>query len=390
MGDGKLPLRKETDFSGIKKIFLLLGPACNMRCRHCSQVPIKNGERIRHDVDVSVWELFDGYISYCLTHKLTGPRKIFPSIIFWGGEPLLHWDFIKETVVRYTEKFNITDESSFAFSFVTNGLLMDDEKVDFLNRYPVKVSLSYDAPYPFAVRGKIDESVCDTVKKLKKYSTISTFNALNCDYYLALRCMRKKFPHVRNSFNLPLLHTFDMPEDIFSYDFDKIRKSLKKICIAIKLGDINASAMVHHIAWPLQYPVGASFFREHRFKSCSSGESNFSVMLDGSVVTCHNSMEKIGTLDDDRWTIRDRMIGAYSKRRSPECDVCEHADICVGNCSFSLRDGEGKYLSCGEFFKPFYTALKEELRHLPDPLTEEEKKWFEDECRKDDEIVDAF
>lgn len=376
-------------FHVTKKIYFLLGPQCNMMCRHCSQTPIKLGEKIQHNVSQKVWNFFDNYVAYAIKQK-----DKCRTIVFWGGEPLLHWDFIKETVIRYTEKFNLLEvpKNRFMFTLVTNGLLLTEDKLEFMKKYGVKPSFSYDAPDPFAVRGKVSDKICDLLKNSGvNYSTISTFNGINCDYYLACRCMRKKFPKVRHCFNFALLHLFeDMPKDILTYDWDTIKKNVKKLRIAAATGDLDAAMMIVHLMWPLRYPNDCKTFRTHYVKACFSGGSNFSITMDGKIVTCHNSEDVVGTLDDSAEDIWNRSLASYKAKGSPECKDCEHNDLCIGNCPFSVRDEEGRYVSCQQYRIPFFTIFKEEMKKLNTPVTEEEKKWFKEECRKDDAIVEAF
>ena len=382
-------LKNETDFKDIKKVFLLMGPQCNMRCRHCSQMPIKVGEKIEHIVSPDVWMFLEHYISYAISHE-----GFARNLVLWGGEPLLHWDFIKEVVTKFTDKFKLLEvpRGRFLFSIVTNGLLLDEEKLDFIRKYRMKVSLSYDAPDPFAVRGHVPEEKCRMLASSGvNYSTISTFNALNCDYYLACRCMRKKFPKVRHCFNFALMQTFEeMPEDIMAYDWDKIRYSLKKLRIAASLGDLDAAMMIAHLMWPLRYPQDCTTFHNYRVKACFSGNGNYSVMLNGDVVTCHNSSEKIGTISDSGYELWKKSLEAFASRKSPACETCEHNDVCIGNCAFSVKEKDGTFVSCNVYRIQFFTELKREMKMLMQPVSDEEKKWFDEECRKDDKIVEEF
>ncbi|MFR4764057.1 MAG: radical SAM protein, partial [Anaerococcus obesiensis] len=65
------------------------------------------------------------------------------DIDFFGGEPLLNWDLVKNTVdyARSKEKeFN----KHFNFTLTTNGMLLDDEKIEYLNKNMKNVVLSLD------------------------------------------------------------------------------------------------------------------------------------------------------------------------------------------------------------------------------------------------------
>ena len=364
-----------------------MGPQCNMRCRHCSQTPIKSNEIIKHNVSQGVWDFLDNYISYALFHN--DKTRV---VVFWGGEPLLHWDFIKEVVTHYTSKFPQLQKlsTSFLFTFTTNGLLLSDDKVDFINRNFIKVLFSYDAPHPFAVRGKISENVIEKVHKLKRYATLTSFNALNCDYYLACRCLRKKFPMVRHSYNFNLWHMFDMPEEIYKIDVGVLRKNVKKLVIAAKTGDMDAWGALNSFMWGTQYPGKSLIFKKYGVRGCFSGTNVVSVKLNGEVLSCYNSSEVIGSLDDSLDDIFVKSLCAFESRKSVECKDCLFNNFCTGNCSFSLRDEQGKYYLCEKYIKVLYDVFKKELGTLLQSVSEEELVWFTEECKNDDLFVFQF
>ena len=382
-----------TEFPDINKVFLLLGPACNMSCRHCSQTPVKQCDIKKKELSEDCLLFLDNYVSYALRSKQKG------AIIFWGGEPLLHWELIRKTVIRFTEKFDLLAQKYYPFSLVTNGLLLTDEMIDFFNVYHVGISFSYDVPYPFAVRGKIPEEVCEKVKGLKYLTTMSTFNALNYDYVLALDCIRKKFPQAKHNFNFALLHTFAMPEDIYRYQFDKVKASLRKLRICAMKGDKDAIKMVYNLVWPLSHPDSEKarlykrhqrWFEEFGIKPCFPCSSGISVDLEGRIMSCHNSLRGIATIYDDLDIIQESLVAVYRKNKSPECETCEHSDICMGICSSSVTDEKGNYLACQEFRKEFFSCVKKEFRLIQQPLSEEDVIWYEEERKKDQVFLEKF
>ena len=83
-------------------------------------------------------------------------------------------------------------------------------------------------------------------------------------------------------------------------------------------------------------------------------------------------------------------FGSCLTRRNPLCEACEHNDICIGNCSFALKDSDGNFISCNKYYKPMYTAIKSELKKIILPITSVEKEWFETEYEKDTEFVENF
>lgn len=385
--EGSVAIKELNDFSKITKVYLVMGRACNLYCRHCTQVPVKS-DVIQYDkVNQDVWKFVDNYISYAISH--TDKQRV---LYFWGGEPLIYWDFIKKTVSQLTFKYDLFNvpKNRFVFSINTNGLLLDDDKVNFLNDFFVRVGFSFDAPYPFAVRGRIPEKVIHYVRKLKRCCILSSFNALNCDYYLASKLIAKLFPKFTHVYNFNLMHTFDMSSDIYTISEDELRKNFKKLMIAVKTGDKEASVVLTHMLWRLQYPGKQLFFKENNVRGCFSGTNIYAVQLDGSILSCYNSSEIVGSLNDSVSDIFNKSFACFSSRRSEYCKDCEHIDVCSGVCTFNLKDENGSYLVCEKLFKPFYSVLKEEFKNILVTVSEEDLIWFMNECEKDTVFLSEF
>ena len=383
----KESLYQITDFNKIQRIYLLLGPACNMQCRHCSQTPVKYDSFAMEAINPKVMSLLEHYIASILKDKKS------KRILFWGGEPLLHWNFIKKTVQYLTEKFDLlTYPTAYGliFGFTTNGLLLDEEKINFCNKYRVRIALSYDAPYPFAVRGKLSDEICKLTRKANYFGTISSFNAINHDYYLAIRCLNQKFPNVYHRLNIGLMQTFAMPQDIVDFKEEDIQNSVKKLYIAARMGDRESWHLIYELTAPLYLKENNSIFRQKRVKGCFSGAGSIAITPNGKVMTCHNGTEETGMIEDTMEHIYRNGLQLYVERKSFQCESCEHNDICTGKCTYSQKDETDAFITCTRFWKPFYTALKTELRKTVNPLTDEEKNWFIKQYNKDTPIVNAF
>ena len=75
----------------LKKIYLMLGPACNLKCRHCYETD-QPQPRLKKQIHPDVWTYLDR-----IRVGRTQPMKL----TFWGGEPLLYWPLIREVVERF-------------------------------------------------------------------------------------------------------------------------------------------------------------------------------------------------------------------------------------------------------------------------------------------------
>ena len=384
-----MKLKDKKNFKNIDNLYIVMGNQCNMCCRHCTQVPIKNNVPQKQEISDGVWQLIDNFISYAIRDK---NRLIPRCLVLWGGEPLVYWNTMKEIIIRCNEKFNLQEIpwQQFRIKINTNGTLLDKEKIDFINKYGVRVVLSYDVPNPFAVRGQITDAQCELAQTIKNFATLSSFNGINNDYFLGLRCIQKKFPKSRHIFNYNLWHTSHMDSEIVQYSLETASYNFKKLILAARIGHIPASIAVSDILWRLHSFGKGEFFNEYFFRKCFSGTNLYSVKLNGEVLSCYNSDEPVGTVDSDQTAIYQNGFRQYLTRRSAACETCKHNDICIGNCSFALKNNDNKFISCETYYIPMYTAIKQELKKITLPITEAEQKWFEEEYEKDTPYVDKF
>ena len=108
-----------------------LGLSCNYACAYCSQAFQIADATVSKlaDVEHFLAEL-DGWIT-------DAPEKIE----LWGGEPFLYWAKIKRLIPALAERFPMA-----AFSIITNGSLLDREKLDFIAAHDIAITISHDGP----------------------------------------------------------------------------------------------------------------------------------------------------------------------------------------------------------------------------------------------------
>ena len=108
-----------------------LGLSCNYSCSYCSQASQIRGATVSKLADVEAFLAgLDGWIEGT-------PEKIE----LWGGEPFLYWAKIKRLMPALAKRF-----PEACFSIITNGSLLDREKLDFIHRYDITIGISHDGP----------------------------------------------------------------------------------------------------------------------------------------------------------------------------------------------------------------------------------------------------
>lgn len=120
----------------VKAMCLHVAHDCNLRCKYCfaSQGDFK-GQRLLMDYEVGTKAL-----DFLLQNS--GNRKNL-EVDFFGGEPLMNFELIKK-LVDYGRKEEVKYDKHFRFTTTTNGVLLDDEVMDYLNENMDNVVLSLD------------------------------------------------------------------------------------------------------------------------------------------------------------------------------------------------------------------------------------------------------
>ncbi len=144
----------------ITHMSLLITQACNLRCIYCYEDKVKATMNQKTAFSAVDW----------LIQKSEDMRII--HIVFFGGEPLLNFSLIKD-VVQYANLAAYNAGKKAIFSITTNGVLLDDEKNQFLKEYQIRTMISFDGtkelqdlqrPFPTGV-GSYDV-VAPKIKKL--------------------------------------------------------------------------------------------------------------------------------------------------------------------------------------------------------------------------------
>ena len=107
-------------------VALHITTGCNLSCRYCYSPPTERNDMSQQTAFQSIDFIAEKY-------------PINTGIIFFGGEPLLNKDLIRETIA-----YSRTKSGYFHYKVTTNGILLDTDFLEYANKAKLQISISID------------------------------------------------------------------------------------------------------------------------------------------------------------------------------------------------------------------------------------------------------
>ena len=338
----------------IKALCLHVAHTCNLNCEYCFASQGKyHGERALMSFEV-------GKRALDFLIENSGTRRNL-EVDFFGGEPLMNWDVVKELVsyARVQEKIH---NKNFRFTLTTNGILIDDDVIDFCNKEMSNVVLSLDGRKEvhdrlrkdYQGRGSYDIIVPKFQEFVKRREGKS--------YY-----MRGTFTHNNVDFTNDIFHMADLgftelsmepvvcsPDDASALTesdlpilFEQYEILAKEMIKRKKAG--NGFTFYHYM---LDLTHGPCIYK--RISGCGSGTEYMAVTPTGELYPCHQFVGDTKYLLGNIWdgvTNKEiqnefKLCNAYAR---PECDDCWAKLYCSGGCAANSYHASGKITGIYEY-----------------------------------------
>lgn len=321
----------------IKSMCLLAAMDCNLRCDYC----------------------FAGTGDYCLGRKVmsaevgkkaldyllenSGNRKNL-EVDFFGGEPLINWAVVKE-LVEYGRAREKETGKTFRFTITTNGVLLDDEKIDFINREMQNVVLSIDGRRDVndRVRHRLDGSstydrIVPLYQKLvekrehKEYYVRGTFTKYNLDFADDVFHLNELgFDQISVE---PVVADRESPYALTEKELPAIFKEYERLTERLLEND-KQGRHFNFFHFMIDLDQGPCAIK--RLRGCGCGNEYIAVTPDGDIYPCHQFVGK------DGWLMGNVMTGEFStdiKKKfasahiysKAECKKCWARFYCSGGC----------------------------------------------------------
>lgn len=332
------PFTKMMKDSPIKAMCLNVSHDCNLRCEYCFAAKGDFGQgRMLMSFEI-------GKKSIDFLIKNSGKRHNL-EVDFFGGEPLMNFEVVKQ-IIDYARSLENQYNKKFRFTITTNGLLLTDDKIEYINKEMSNVVLSLDG------RKEINDNLRITPNHKGSYDTIvPKYQRLvnsrgDKDYYV-----RGTFTKYNLDFTKDVLHMvklgfdqlsiepvvsdkeleYSIKEDDLPKVFEEYEHLAKEI---IKRRKNNEYFNFFHFMIDLnQGPCAIK-----RLRGCGCGNEYIAITPTGDIFPCHqfvgSNKWKMGNLNDNTFNleIKDKFSKAnvYTKK---DCKNCWAKFYCSGGCN---------------------------------------------------------
>ena len=337
---------KERSGDVIKALCLHVSHTCNLNCSYCFASQGKyHGARAVMSFDVGKQAL-----DFLIAHS--GTRRNL-EVDFFGGEPLMNWDVVKD-LVRYARSIEQQHQKNFRFTLTTNGLLIDDEVIDFCNREMSNVVLSLDGRQEIHDRYRVDYAGVGSWAKVvpkfqkfvrergdKSYYIRGTFTHANPDFLKDIQCMLDLgFTELSME---PVVSSPDDPEALTPEDLQIVMEQYEALADLMRQRRREGHPFTFY-HYMIDLKGGPCIYK--RISGCGSGTEYMAVTPWGDLYPCHQFVGeeafKLGNIRDGV-TNREkqeefRSCNVYSR---PECADCWAKLWCAGGCAANAFHASG-------------------------------------------------
>ncbi len=338
----------------IKALCLHVAHTCNLTCDYC----FASQGKYQGDNALMSFEVGKQAFDFLIAHS--GNRKNL-EVDFFGGEPLMDWDIVKR-LVEYARSIEQQHNKKFRFTLTTNGLLLNDDMMEFANKEMHNVVLSLDG------RKEIHDKLRRTAGGQGSYDVIvPKFQKFvqsrnNKGYYI-----RGTFTHDNVDFTKDVFHMADLgftelsmepvvcdPKEPYALTEADLPKLFEQYEILAKdmLRRQKEGKPITFYHYMIDLTGGPCVYK--RVMGCGSGTEYMAVTPWGELFPCHQFVGDNAYSLGDIWKgvtnpeVQDkfRRCNAYAR---PDCKDCWAKLYCSGGCAANAYHATGDITGTYEY-----------------------------------------
>ncbi len=336
--------------SPIKSMCINIAHDCNLRCEYCFAA---KGDFGCGRVLMSE-ETGKKAIDFLIKHS--GKRRNL-EVDFFGGEPLMNFEVVKK-IVDYARSKEKEHNKNFRFTITTNGILLTDDKIEYINKEMSNVVLSLDGRKEVNDRLRIFtngkgsyDMIVPKYKKLvetrgdKDYYVRGTFTKHNLDFSEDVMHMYELgFDQISIE---PVVSDEKLDYSIKEEDLPKVFEEYDKL--SKKIIDLKKKGShINFFHFMIDLDNGPCAIK--RLKGCGCGNEYVAVTPQGDIYPCHQFVGKdewkMGNLNDE--TFDGDMKKSFSKANvynKNGCNDCWAKFYCSGGCNANNQEYEGDIMN---------------------------------------------
>ena len=330
----------------VKALCLHIAHTCNLNCSYCFASQGKyHGERA-----VMSYEVGKQALDFLVAHS--GSRHNL-EVDFFGGEPLMNFQVVKD-LVAYARSIEPECGKHFRFTLTTNGMLIDDDVIEFANRECSNVVLSLDGRQEIHDRYRVDHAGNGSWSKIvPKFQKLVAARG-GRDYY-----MRGTFTHANPDFLKDIQVMLDLGftelsmEPVVAAEGDPAALTEEDLPIVMEQYEKLAELMISRrkegkpftfYHYMIDLKDGPCIYK--RISGCGSGTEYMAVTPWGDLYPCHQFVGEEAFKLGDIWKgventrIQDDFMACNVYARE-ECRTCWARLYCSGGCAANAYHATG-------------------------------------------------
>ena len=340
---GKL---KQKTSGVIKALCLHVAHTCNLNCSYCF------ASQGKYHGDRAVMSFETGKRALDFLIENSGTRRNL-EVDFFGGEPLLNFDVVKK-LVAYARSIEKQKNKNFRFTLTTNGMLIDDDVIDFANKEMSNVVLSLDGRKEIHDRFRVDyagrgswEQIVPKFQKLvkarggKNYYMRGTFTHANPDFLNDIKVMLDLgFTELSME---PVVCAHGDPSELTEEDMPIVKEQYEKLAELMLEKDREGKPFTFY-HYMIDLSGGPCVYK--RISGCGSGTEYMAVTPWGDLYPCHQFVGeekfKLGNIYDgvSNTEIQSEFESCNVYARE-ECKNCWAKLYCSGGCAANAYHSTG-------------------------------------------------